>query len=162
MSAKKKSRKTGTRGASSGRTKTKRQNKTQPTAADVAAFVAKIPDPERRAEAEKLIELMRGAVGAEPVLWGKDIVGFGRYHYRYASGREGDWFLAGFSPRKRALSIYVCAGFDRFPALMERLGRFTTGKACLYAKRLSDLHLPALRQLIRRSATLLKRTQPAD
>ncbi|NDJ60850.1 MAG: DUF1801 domain-containing protein [Chloroflexi bacterium] len=95
--------------------------------------------------------LMQEVTGEPPVMWGS-IVGFGRYHYRYASGREGDWFLAGFAPRKQNLSLYITAGFDEYGELLEKLGKHKIGKACLYIKKLADVDETVLRELVKRSA----------
>jgi hypothetical protein len=94
---------------------------------------------------------MREITGEEPAMWGSSIVGFGSYHYVYASGREGDWFLTGFAPRKQALTMYIMSGFSEYDELLEKLGKFKTGKACLYVKKLDDIHLPTLKKLIRQS-----------
>ena len=123
-------------------------NKTGPTDASVDAFLRGVEDPGRRADCRALLEVMREATGEEPRMWGPSIVGFGSYHYVYESGREGDWFLSGFSPRKRDLTVYVMSGFKRYEALMERLGKHRTGKSCLYLKRLSDVDLDVLRELV--------------
>lgn len=132
--------------------------KTVPTDASVAAFLEAVPDERKRADAFALLDLMREATGQEPRMWGPSIVGFGTYHYRYDSGREGDMFLAGFSPRKSALTLYIMAGFDEYEDLMARLGKHSTGKACLYVKRLSDVDLPTLAELVRRSAEHVRAT----
>jgi hypothetical protein len=127
--------------------------KTKPDQTTVAAFLATV-DPTRRPDCDTLIEIMRAATGAEPRMWGASIVGFGTCHYKYASGREGDWFLTGFSPRKANMSVYVTCSFDSFQEfgdLMDRLGKYKTGKGCLYFKRFSDLDRPAFEQLIRSS-----------
>lgn len=127
--------------------------KTKPDQTTVAAFLATV-DPARRDDCETLIGIMRAATGAEPRMWGASIVGFGTCHYKYASGREGDWFLTGFSPRKANMSVYVTCSFDgfqEFGGLMERLGKYKTGKGCLYFKRFSDLDRPAFEELIRTS-----------
>jgi hypothetical protein len=92
---------------------------------------------------------MQKATGARPKLWGDSTVGFGDYHYKYASGREGDWFLTGFSPRKRELTLYLMSCFDRFARLLAGLGKHRTGKGCLYLRSLEDIQLPALEELIR-------------
>lgn len=127
----------------------KAQNKTVATNADPQAFIATVEDPARRADAERLLRLY-GEITKQPaVMWGASLIGFGRYHYRYASGREGDFLMCGFSPRKRDFSLYVMAGFEAHEALLEKLGPHSTGRACLYVKRLSDLHLPTLKRLIR-------------
>jgi hypothetical protein len=123
-----------------------------PTSADVDAFLEAVPDENRRSDARALLELMRSVTGEPPVMWGPTIVGFGSYHYRYESGRTGDAPLAGFSPRKPNLVVYLVGGFeDRYPKLLEQLGPHKTGKACLYLKRLGDVDLDVLRQLIERS-----------
>jgi hypothetical protein len=124
--------------------------KTRETTRSVAQFLRGV-DRSRRADCETVLDLMKRATRAEPRLWGTSIVGFGSYHYKYASGREGDWFLAGFSPRKQDLTLYLPAGFDGFPDLLERLGSYRTGKSCLYLRRLSDVDVDVLAQLIRRS-----------
>lgn len=100
---------------------------------------------------------MRRATGAEPRMWGPEMVGFGEYHYRYESGREGDWFLAGFSPRKKELSVYVMAGFEGYADLLARLGRHKTGKSCLYLRSLADVDLGVLEELVRQSAAEVAR-----
>lgn len=124
--------------------------KTQPNDASVDAFLdgVEVEDPQKAADCRALIEIMRRATGEVPRMWGKAMVGFGSYHYRYESGREGDWFLVGFSPRKRELSLYIMSGFDRYDELMERLGKHRTGKSCLYIKRLDDIDTDALEQLV--------------
>jgi len=123
-----------------------------PTSADVDAFLAAVPDENRRADAHAVLDLMRSVTGESPVMWGPSIVGFGSYHYRYESGRTGDAPLAGFSPRKANLVVYLVGGFeDRYPKLLEQLGPHKTGKACLYLKRLGDVDVDVLRQLIERS-----------
>ena len=122
--------------------------KTQKTNASVSAFLKTIADDDRRKDCQTLVRIMKRAVGAEPKMWGSSIVGFGHYHYKYASGRENDWFLAGFSPRKQDLTLYIMAGFDRYDALMAKLGKHKTGKSCLYLKRLADVDVAALEDLI--------------
>lgn len=124
------------------------ENKTKPTAASVTAFVDSIDDPRRRADARKVASMMRRATGKRARMWGSSIVGYGTYHYRYESGREGDFMLTGYSPRKQALTVYILAGFDRFGRLMKKLGNYKTGKSCLYIKRLSDVDEKVLEQLI--------------
>ena len=125
---------------------------TRPTGADVEAFLAAVPNEERRADARTLCALMTEITGEPPVLWGPSIVGFGSYDYRYESGREGTAALAGFSPRKANLVIYLVGGFeDRHGKLVERLGPHKTGKGCLYLKRLADVDLDVLRELVERS-----------
>lgn len=125
--------------------------KTKPTDAAVDAFLDEVGDPARRDECRTILELMREVTGAEPKMWVGGMVGFGSYHYRYESGREGDWFVTGFSPRKANLTLYIMAGFDRYEVLLERLGKFKTGKSCLYLKRLSDVDIDVLEELVRES-----------
>jgi hypothetical protein len=127
-------------------------NQTQPTGASVAAFVASIADERQRADSQRLIVLMSGVTGEPATMWGPAIIGFGSYHYRYASGREGDAPLVGFSPRKRALTLYTSAGDDVRADLLARLGPHKAGKGCVYVKRLSDVNEPALVELIRAGA----------
>ncbi|HSM50606.1 MAG TPA: DUF1801 domain-containing protein [Thermoanaerobaculia bacterium] len=135
--------------------------KTAPTGASVAGFVAAVEDPARRADCERLIEIMGRVTGAEPAMWGPSIVGFGRYRYRYASGRAGDWMLAGFSPRKRDLTVYLMAGFAGQEERLARLGRHkTSGGSCLYLKRLVDVDLSVLEELLRASVAEIRRTYP--
>jgi hypothetical protein len=121
--------------------------KTVKTAASVAAFLARVKDPRRRADCQALVPIFERVTRATARMWGASIVGFGEYRYVYASGREGDWPLLGFSPRAQNLTIYIMAGFDRFPELMARLGTFKTGKSCLYVNRLADIDLAVLRRL---------------
>lgn len=122
--------------------------KTVPTEESVEEFLASVADERRRADAEELCELMTKATGTEPVMWGPSIVGFGTYRYRYGSGREGEWPAVGFSPRKAALTLYLAEGFQAHAALMAKLGPHTTGKGCVYLKRLSDVDKPTLRKII--------------
>lgn len=124
------------------------KNKTEPTAASVTAFVDSIGDPRRRADARKVASMMRRVTGKRARMWGSSIVGYGTYHYKYESGREGDFMLTGYSPRKQALTVYILAGFDRFDPLMKKLGKYKTGKSCLYIKTLSDVDEKVLEQLI--------------
>lgn len=125
--------------------------KTRPEKSSVAEFLASIADENRRRDCEAIAELMQEVTGAAPVMWGDSIVGFGRYHYRYDSGREGDWMLVGFSPRKKDITLYLMAGFERFPDLMQRLGKHKTGKSCLYVKKLDDVDRSVLRELVQSS-----------
>jgi hypothetical protein len=126
--------------------------KTQPTATDVEQFLAAIPDPGRRADARALTAMLSELTGEEPVIWGSSIVGFGTYRYRYPSGHEGVSALASFAARKGNLVIYLIGGFEeRHHRLLEKLGPHKTGKGCLYFKRLDDVDLDVLRELIKRS-----------
>lgn len=132
--------------------------KTKKTGQSVSAFLNAIDDPARRRDAKAVAKLMREITGEKPALWGPSMVGYGSYHYRYASGREGDWFLTGFSPRKRALTLYIMAGFDRYETLMKELGTYKTGKSCLYLKSLDDVDRDVLRTLITESVDYLRQT----
>jgi hypothetical protein len=123
-------------------------NKTRPTRASVTAFMAAVGDRQMRSDAKKVAAMMRRATGKRARMWGPSIVGYGSYHYRYASGREGDYLITGFSPRKQALTIYIMPGFDRLQGLMSKLGKYTTGKSCLYIKRLADVDEAVLERLI--------------
>jgi hypothetical protein len=138
------------------------ENKTQPTDTSVAAFLAAIPDEQRRQDCQTLVDLMSKAAGAGPRLWGSNIIGFGQYHYIYESGREGDTMLVGFSPRKPAITLYVGAGSDAQQALLANLGKFKTGKGCLYIKKLEDVRLPTLKNIIAQSVKQARqKNQPA-
>jgi hypothetical protein len=132
------------------------ENKTKPTTASVSEFIKSIGDPQRRADVRKVAAMMRKATGKRARMWGPGIVGYGTYHYRYDSGREGDFMLTGYSPRKQALTVYILAGFERFEPLMKRLGKFTTGKSCLYIKRLSDVDEKVLDRLINESVQYMR------
>ncbi len=125
--------------------------KTKPNDGDVEAFLAAIEDEGRRDDCRAILTLMRDITGCEPKMWGKSIVGFGSYHYKYDSGREGDWFVTGFSPRKQALTLYIMSGFSRHDELLSKLGKHTTGKSCLYVKKLDDVDVEVLGELIERS-----------
>ena len=133
------------------------ENKTKPTRASVATFINGIEDRQKRRDVKKVAAMMRSATGSRARMWGANIVGFGEYHYKYASGREGDFLITGFSPRKQALTVYVIPGFKHFESLMSKLGKYKTGKSCLYIKRLSDVDENVLEQLIVRSVRYMRR-----
>lgn len=135
-------------------------NKTQPTTASVKGYLDAIPDEARRKECRALDAIMRRATGEKPVMWGAGIVGYGRYHYRYDSGREGDMCLVGWSSRKGDISIYVSAGFDGRAALLARLGPHKAAKACLYVKRVSELDATVLEELLAEGAAAIKARYP--
>lgn len=124
------------------------ENKTKATTASVATFIAAIPDEVRRADAQALVKLMQAASGEKPKMWGPAIVGFGSQHYVYDSGREGDMPRVSFSPRKAATVVYSVLSGKGAAALLARLGKHSTGKGCLYIKRLSDVDIDVLRELI--------------
>lgn len=120
--------------------------KTKVTRVSVDKFLQGIRDEKKRADCYQLLKIMKRATGAEPRMWGTGIVGFGEYHYVYDSGREGDWFLAGFSPRARSLTLYLMGGFDA--DLLKKLGKHRPGKGCLYVNSLEEVDLKILRELI--------------
>ena len=126
-------------------------NKTLPTPADARDYLSAIEDPSRRADCLALAALMERITGQPPVMWGASIVGFGSYHYRYASGREGDACLVGFAPRKGDISIYLSCGVEERAALLDKLGRHKMGKGCLYVRTLADIDLAVLEELVRAS-----------
>ena len=122
--------------------------KTKRTAESAAEFLDAVADPRRRADAMAACALIGEVTGAQPAMWGSSIVGFGTYHYRYASGQEGDWPAVGLSPRKAALTLYLATGFAGAEDLLARLGPHTLGKSCLHLKRLSDVDEQVLRELV--------------
>ena len=132
------------------------EQKTKPTQASVKQFLNQVPDKERRDDCFTVAKIMEEITGDKPKMWGPSIVGFGTYRYKYASGREGDWPITGFSPRKRDLTLYMMVGFEKQTELMKQLGKHSTGKSCLYVKRLSDIHIPTLKKLIKWSIKELK------
>ena len=126
--------------------------KTKLTSQSVESFINRISDPQTRQDCFAIAELMKEATRSEPRMWGSSIVGFGTRHYKYASGREGDWPLIAFSPRKQNLTLYIgMSGFESPAETLEKLGKHSVGKGCLYVKRLSDIDLPTLKKLIRAS-----------
>lgn len=131
--------------------------KTKPTKASVVAFLNGIEDTARRAECKAVAKMMRAATGCKAKMWGTSLVGYGSYDYKYASGREGSWFLTGFSPRKQALTIYIMPGFASHKTLLARLGTFKTGKSCLYIKSLEDVDRDVLQELITRSVAQIRK-----
>ncbi len=126
--------------------------KTKENDASVKEFLNSVTDEKKRQDSFTIMNLMQEVTGEEPRMWGDSIVGFGHYHYKYASGREGDWFLTGFSPRKQSLTLYIMSGFDKYDALMSKLGKFKTGKSCLYVKKMEDVDETVLRELVKQSA----------
>lgn len=134
--------------------------KTKINDGDVIAFIEAIEDPKRKEDSYKALRLMKELSGCEPKMWGGSIVGFDSYHYVYDSGREGDWFVLGFSPRKQALSLYIMAGFSKYQDLMDKLGKYKTGKSCLYLKKWEDIDEKILRELITSSIAYIKEKYP--
>jgi len=137
------------------------QNKTQATKMKVSEFIAAIDDPQKRKDCRELMKLMREVTGKRATMWGTSIVGFGKYHYKYASGREGDHILTGFSPRKQALTVYIISGFKAHPELMEKLGKYKTGKSCLYIKSLDDIDRTVLTKLVTESVKYMRENYQA-
>jgi hypothetical protein len=133
--------------------------KTKKTNASVNAFLNAISDERRREDAKTVAKMMAAATKTKPKMWGTNIVGFGTQHYKYASGREGDWFRTGFAPRKDRLTVYITSSFQQYPDLMKKLGKYKTGLACLHIRKLSDVDQKVLKQLIVRS---LKRPLPHE
>lgn len=133
--------------------------KTKMNSGDVDAFLAGIADTKRREDCLTVLKLMKQVTKEKPKMWGESIVGFGEYHYKYATGREGDWFITGFSPRKLALTLYIMAGFTRYDGLLSRLGKYKCGKSCLYVKKLEDIDLDVLRELVEASVAHMRSYQ---
>jgi hypothetical protein len=134
------------------------ERKTKPTDDSVEKFLSGVEDDKKREDCLTILGLMEDVTGHEPEMWGDSIVGFGRYHYRYESGREGEWFLTGFSPRRRNLTLYIMSGFDAYESLLEDLGKFTTGKSCLYIHKIEDVNLQTLKELVRQSVEHMAET----
>ena len=132
--------------------------KTIKTDASVQEFLDAVEHPTRREDSFAVLEMMREITGTEPALWGPSIVGFDTYHYKYASGRDGEWPVVGFSPRKQNLTLYIMDGFESYDALLSRLGKYKTGKSCLYINKLADVDQDALRELIRQSVDHVRAT----
>jgi hypothetical protein len=135
-------------------------NKTKATKLSVAAFIDGLTDQSRRSDAKTLVKLMQSAAGEKPKMWGPAIIGFGSYHYKYDSGREGDMPIIGFSPRKAATVLYNVIGFSDSAALLGRLGKHTTGKGCLYIKKLADVDQRVLEALIAKSVATMRARYP--
>ena len=138
------------------------ENKTKPTGTSVTEFLSAIDDKEKRRDCKKVAAMMRAATGKRAKMWGASIVGYGRYHYKYASGREGDFMITGFSPRAQALTLYIMPGFKQFEPLMKKLGKYKTGKSCLYIKRLSDVDESVLQRLIEGSVRHMRKKYQTD
>lgn len=126
-------------------------NKTTRNESDVRTFLANVDHKKRREDSFKVLELMGEITGEDAQMWGTSIVGFGSYHYKYDSGREGDMPLTGFSPRKQSLTLYIMGGFDHYEALLDKLGKYKTGKACLYVNKLEDVDMDVLKELVKKS-----------
>lgn len=130
--------------------------KTTPNQHSVTDYLNSVEPAKKRLEGFRLLEIFREETGEEAVMWGNSIIGFGQYHYQYESGREGDWMLTGFSPRKVKHSLYIMPGFKRFDDLMQKLGKYKTGVSCLYVNKLADINEEVLRELIRESVEYMR------
>lgn len=130
--------------------------KTTPNDDDVEAFLASVEHDRRREDCRAVVEMMRDVTGVEPRMWGPSIIGFDSYHYVYDTGREGDWFITGVSPRKGSLTLYIMPGFERYEGLMERLGKHKTGRSCLYVNTLDDVDPDVLRELVEESVRYMR------
>lgn len=135
--------------------------KTKATKASVAKFLNGIADEQVRKDAKAVAALMRKSTGGAPKMWGTNIVGFGSYRYQYSTGRQGDWFLVGFAPRKTNLTLYLVGGFKSQPELMKKLGKHKVAGSCLHIKTLEDVHVPTLQKLINASIAILKKREKA-
>lgn len=134
----------------------KAELKTKVNDASVAKFLNSVADEQKRDDCFEILKMMKQVTKEEPKMWGSSIVGFGSYHYKGKSGREGDWMLTGFSPRKQNLTIYLMGGFDTHTALLKKLGKFTTSVGCLYIKRLDDVGKKVLKELVQASVKRIK------
>lgn len=132
------------------------KNKTIENDGDVLDFLNSVENEQRKTDALHVLKIMEELTGVEPKMWGSSIVGFDTYHYKYESGREGDFMITGFSPRKTSLTLYIMPGFERFDELMQKLGKYKTGKSCLYVKKLSDVDENVLRELISESVKYMR------
>lgn len=135
----------------------KAELKTKVNAASVETFLNSVTDEQKREDCFEILKLMQGVTKEPPKMWGASIVGFGSYHYKGASGREGDWFLTGFSPRKQNLTLYLMGGFDLHEDLLKKLGKFTTSVGCLYIKKLADVDKKILKELVTESVKTMKK-----
>ena len=131
--------------------------KTKPNKASIDKFLNSIKDEKKRSDSYKILDIMKKITKEEPTMWGPSIIGFGSYHYKYASGREGDFFLTGFSPRKQSLTLYIITGFKRYDELMKKLGKYKTGSSCLYINKLEDVDIKVLKTLITESVKYMKK-----
>ena len=135
----------------------KAELKTKVNEASVTEFLNSVEDEQKRKDSFEILKLMKKLSKEDGKMWGGSIVGFGSYHYKGASGREGEWMLIGFSPRKQNITLYIMPGFERYPALMKKLGKYSTGKSCLYIKRLSDVDASVLKELVTESIKVMKK-----
>jgi len=137
------------------------ENKTQPTATSVTYYLATLQPDQKRQDAMAINAMIRRVTGELPKMWGDSIIGFGHHHYKYDSGREGDWFLVGFAPRKANLVLYIMPGFKEYKPLMKKLGKHKIGKSCLYINKLADVDQDVLEKLVARSVDHMKKQAAA-
>ena len=137
------------------------ETKTKPTAVSVDDYIDAIDDERKRDDSRVLVKMMSKITGAPPKMWGPSIIGFGTYHYTYDSGHEGDAPLAAFSPRKTSLTVYIMRGVAKFDDLIAKLGKHTSSKGCLYIKKLDDVDIKVLEELVKQSAAFVKKTYPS-
>jgi hypothetical protein len=134
--------------------------KTKKNTASVSAFIGAVEDEQKRKDCKAIMKMMKSVTGKSPKMWGKSIVGYDSYHYVYASGKEGDWPIIGFSPRAKAITLYIMSGFDEYTDLMKKLGKHKTGKSCLYIKTLEDVDLKVLERIMKKSVAWMKKQYP--
>lgn len=132
--------------------------KTKKNDASVEAYLDSVEDEQKRQDSYAILELMKDVTGEEPKMWGASIIGFGSYDYKYASGRDGNWFLTGFAPRKQNLTLYIMSGFSAYYGLLTKLGKYKTGKSCLYIKKIEDVDMGTLRELVEKSVAHVAET----
>ncbi len=138
------------------------ENKTKETNKSVIVFLNEVENEQKKKDSFEVLKLMEDLSGEKAVLWGPSLIGFGKYHYKYESGREGDFFLTGLSPRKTVLTIYIMSGFSRYDVLMKNLGKYKTGKSCLYLKKLEDVDRSVLSELIQESLKHMRKKYPSS
>jgi len=134
--------------------------KTKQNRASVSAFLKSVENDQRRKDSQELLAMMKAVTGKAPKMWGDSIVGFGTYHYKYKTGREGDWMVTGFSPRKQNLTVYIMPGFSKYQALLKRLGKYKTSVSCLYLNKLDDIDRKVLKQLVARAYQDMQKIYP--
>lgn len=134
--------------------------KTKENDGDVEAFLNSVENDKKRSDSFTILELMKKITNDPPRMWGDSMVGFGRYSYTYKSGHSGEWFITGFSPRKQSLTLYLMTEFEANKELMEKLGKYKTGKSCLYIKTLDDINMDVLETLLQQSVDSMKKKEP--
>jgi len=137
------------------------ENKTRPTDKSVQVFQDSVEDDQKREDSWTLVQLMQEVTGLPPQMWGDAIIGFGKVHYKYASGREGDMIIVGFSPRKQNLALYNISGSDEYETLLSKLGKYKTGKGCLYLSRLKDVDMGTLKEMVQRALERSRKAHPS-